>query len=472
MAAAVTAPAAFDVALPSRLEVGRGAVLLVRGWIVPPPGARLRGFDVDVDGERQRFGAQGEVRFDLPTVRGRPPLGIFLPVAITPRRAGRTVRVRVVARLGDGEQLLVERDVELLPSARAPLAIDTPVVICLGTYNPDEPLLVRQLDSLRAQTRRDWTCIVRDDGSTPERFAMVERHVAGDARFRLVRSDGNGGFYRNFEALLALVPPTTKYVALCDQDDCWYPDKLAATIAALDAEPAAQLAYCDMRIVDRAGAVRSSTYWRTRRNNYRQLDTLLFANTVTGAASVFRGALLDALLPFPPSQGPAFHDHWIACCALVAGGIAYVDRPLYDYTQHGANVVGHADFGPLTVAGALKRHAFNTAEMLLKPPRTLDNIWSMLSFYHFGYRRIALIAATLQLRFPSLAPEVARTLALFDDRVGNAWPLMLSRHFDIIRRGDTTDGAEFKLGMGLLLHKTISPALIPLIAAKRRWWPG
>jgi glycosyltransferase involved in cell wall biosynthesis len=467
----MTAPSAFDVRVPDELEVGRGAILLVRGWILPPPRARLRGFVVELDGETQRFDPQGEIRFDLPADRGRPPLGVFLPVEVPARLAGRTVQLRVVADTGTPETL-VDQSIDLLAPGRETLAFDTPIVICLGSYNPDEALLVRQLDSLRAQSRRDWACLIHDDGSTLAHYATLRRHVDGDRRFVVVRAEHNRGFYRNFEAALALVPSTTPYVALCDQDDYWYPDKLEATIAALDAAPDAQLAYCDMRIVARDGAVRSPTYWKTRRNNYRNFDTLLFANTVTGAASVFRGALLDALLPFPPAQGPSFHDHWLACAAFVAGGIAYVDRPLYDYTQHATNVIGHSDFGALTVGETLLRHARNTVEMLVKPPRTLDNVWAMLAFYHYGYRRLQLIAATLRLRFADAGGEIERTLALFDDRLPRAATLMLSRHLSVVRRGDTTDMAEFKLGMGLLLHKALSPALIPLISAKRRLWPS
>ena len=150
------------------------------------------------------------------------------------------------------------------------------------------------------------------------------------------------------------------------------PDKLAATIARARRRSA------------RAARLLRHAHRRSRRP--RALADLLasapqqlsatstrcsYANTVTGAASVFRGALLDAALPFPPPHGRAFHDHWLACAAFVAGGLAYVDRPLYDYTQHADNVIGHATFGAITVGGALARHARNVAEMIVKPHKVL-----------------------------------------------------------------------------------------------------
>ena len=462
---------ALDAPIPGTLEIGRGAILLVRGSIAPSLGKLLRGFVVELDGERQRFDARGEIRADRAPRHGRTPRGVFLPVRVASTRAGTRARLRIIAQHRAGETVLVDQSIAFIAHARRPERIDTPIAICLATYNPDPALLRRQLDSIRAQTRRDFTCLIHDDGSRLERWAAIEELARVDERFRVFRAEHNRGFYRNFEAALSLVPPSTPYVALCDQDDFWYPDKLAACIERLEANPRAQLVYSDMRIVRGDGEVVASTYWTTRRNNFTNLDTLLFANTVTGAASVFRGALLDAALPFPPERGLAFHDHWLACTAFVAGGLDYVDRALYDYTQHGANVIGHMGFGPLTVAGALWRHARNTLEMIVKPPRVATNLWSALAAYYNEYLRVHLIAETLTLRFPDATAGIKQTLALFDDRIERVADLMLTRHFGISRRGDTTDGIEFRLGMGLLLHKTVVPALMPLVAARRRLRP-
>jgi len=102
-----------------------------------------------------------------------------------------------------------------------------------------------------------------------------------------------------------------------------------------------------MRLVHPHGTVLSPTYWAIRRNNFTNFASMLLANTVTGAASMFRRELLDLILPFPPGFGDAFHDHWISSVALACGEMRFVDRPLYDYVQHQDNVVGH--YGPAPV---------------------------------------------------------------------------------------------------------------------------
>ena len=467
MASAVIGPLTrhgFDEPIPSSLAVGLGAILLVRGWIAVAATAPNPMFTVLIDDEEQRFPTRGaELRFDVVDDDGVPPRGFFLPVSIEGRRAGTTVRLRVLA---DG-WVLADQPLTLEPVARRTIDIDTPIAICLATFNPEPTQLKRQLDSIRAQTRRDWTCIVYDDGSRLERWAAIEELTRDDPRFRVFRSERNRGFYRNFEAALALVPSTVPYVGLSDQDDVWYPEKLAACIECLDANPQAQLVYTDMRVVDGEGRELAPSYWTRRRNNFQHLDTLLVANTVSGAASLFRGSLLDVALPFPPERGPTFHDHWLACAAFVTGGLEYVARPLYDYTQHADNVLGYAGFESLGVGGALARHGVNVAEMLLKPSQAWKNVWTMLGFYYVGYRRLHLIAETLLRRVPSLRADDAAVIALFDDRGRRAFELMLARHSAILHRGDASDMVEFKMGLGLLLHRALSRWLARVVSRSR-----
>jgi hypothetical protein len=191
------------------------------------------------------------------------------------------------------------------------------VAVCLATHRPDPELLRRQLASLDAQTYRDLVLVREDD-------------TAG------------AGAYRAFERCLARVPAEARHVALCDQDDVWHPDKVAALVDALE-RTGALLAYSDLRIVRPDGAVVSATYWTDRDNGWEDLGDLLATNVVTGAASVLRREVLDVALPFPREVDGSYHDHWLALCALALGDLAYVDRPLVDYVQHGANLVGHAE---------------------------------------------------------------------------------------------------------------------------------
>ncbi len=213
------------------------------------------------------------------------------------------------------------------------------VAICLATYNPPPALLRRQLDSIRQQSHSNWVCVISDDASDADSFANLEREVEGDRRFVLARSESRLGFYGNFERALSMAPQSADYVTLCDQDDYWHPNKLERLILEMGD---AQLIYSDARVVDPAGKLIHSSYWTARRNNHTNFGSLVLANSVTGAAALFRRELLDDVLPFPVKLADAFHDHWLAIVALARGRIAYLEEPLYDYVQHTGAVIGHA----------------------------------------------------------------------------------------------------------------------------------
>jgi hypothetical protein len=234
--------------------------------------------------------------------------------------------------------------------------------------------------------------------------------IADDPRFAVVRGQERLGFYGNFERALAMAPEQATFATFADQDDFWFADKLEVLVGAM--KPGIQLAYSDMRIVLDSGEVLSETYWSHRRNNYKNLGSLLLANTITGAASIFRREVLDFALPFPPRQGEMYHDHWIALVALALGEIGYVERPLYDYIQHGDAVLGHANAN----ASALRRATRS------RLARVRDRWWRIwFHGHHLGWRsyyfriltKTMVLARVLQMRCgPQMSIRKRRTTAV------------------------------------------------------------
>ena len=213
------------------------------------------------------------------------------------------------------------------------------VAICMATYEPPPELFRRQIESIRGQSHGNWVCLIGDDGSSPQAFKAIEALVQGDSRFRLQRNPRRLGVYGNFERLLESVPKEAGLIALADQDDRWQPEKLERLIERIG--PGMLLAYSDARLVDAHGRLISPTFWTARRNNPDDLSMLMIANSITGAASLLRRELLDVALPFPDPALGLMHDHWLAMMAMSLGEVAYVDRPLYDYVQHGGAALGH-----------------------------------------------------------------------------------------------------------------------------------
>ncbi len=110
------------------------------------------------------------------------------------------------------------------------------VAILLSTYN-GQRFLAEQLDSVAAQSYRDWVLYWRDDGSTDATRRLTRVFLDRLGPGRAVRLDDNGrvGATESFLRLLrAAVRDGQQMVAFADQDDVWLPEKLARGAAALD----------------------------------------------------------------------------------------------------------------------------------------------------------------------------------------------------------------------------------------------
>jgi glycosyltransferase involved in cell wall biosynthesis len=426
--------------LPSTLPAGTATAVLVYG-VCFHPSDPVEGLELVVDGRRHRPTAFGMPR---PDVGGSGLFsGFWATLRLEPREPGATVDVGVAARLRSGTELhaplagisVIARDAPVAPGSSSTGLI----AVCMATFEPDMALFQAQIDSLRAQTDESWECVISDDCSSAEHFERIEEVVGDDARFRVSRSDNRLGFYRNFERALTMAPPEAELVALCDQDDRWHAEKLSVLRGALGS---AQLVYSDQRLVDATGRVLRDTLWKGRRNNHTSLASMLVANTITGAATLFRRELVDLLLPFPDTPGFQFHDHWLGVAALAVGDVAYVDRPLYDYVQHAGAV-----FGDVTSGGGARRRPRPS----LRAPRGFLVSWRAAYFY--GYLSREVQAQTLLARCSATLTAGKRaTLERFvtADSSPAALGWLAVRPLRALAGRNETLGSEGELARGIL----------------------
>jgi hypothetical protein len=405
----LTLQAGLERPLPDALPAGRASVVLCAGSC----GADIKRLEALVDGEAHRL-----------TVRGRRFWGT-VPIAARPAGASVRMALRSGTAVSDLGTIAVSQTASGVPGSAA-------IAVCMATFEPNMELFRTQVRSLREQTERDWVCVVSDDCSSPQGYAGIEAELAGDPRFILSRAPRRLGFYRNFERALYLAPPAAELIALCDQDDRWAADKLATLRAALDG--GALLAYSDLRLTQAGGQVLRETLWRGRANNHTDLISMLVANSITGAATLFRRELLDVLLPFPDTPGFQFHDHWLAVAALARGEVAYVERPLYDYVQHPGAVFGHVTHG--------ERPASR---------RPLLERWRAAYFYGYLPRRQqaqVVLARAGNAIAPRKRAQLERFTAAERSPLGPPW--LALRALRVFGGRTETLGSELELAKGLL----------------------
>ena len=441
--------------LPSWLPAGTPTAVFAIGTCFHRAEA-IRDLELIVDGAPHRPAAWGMPRPDAaPDFRERPEepryrSGFWGTLPIPARGAGETAALGLRAHLAGGRDVVGPLgEIEVVVRRASPSLQAVPerpgrglIAICMATFEPDMRLFAAQVESLRSQADDRWICLISDDCSSPDRFERIKAVVGADPRFATSRSEQRLGFYRNFERALEMVPADADLVALCDQDDRWHPDKLGVLRRAIGD---AVLVYSDQRLVDAEGRVLRETLWKGRRNNHTNLASMLIANTITGAAALFRRELLELVLPFPDTPGFQFHDHWLGVAALAAGEVAYVDRPLYDYVQHPGAVFGDVTHGSRGgVRGRLRLAS-------VRRWRVFPERWRAAYFY--GYLAREVQAQTLLVRCGErLSAQKRRALQRFVASAASpaAFAWLATRPLRGVARRNETLASEAELAKGIL----------------------
>ncbi|MCF2517229.1 glycosyltransferase family 2 protein [Dyadobacter sp. CY351] len=203
------------------------------------------------------------------------------------------------------------------------------ISIALCTYNGSD-FLSEQLDSILSQSLQDWELVIVDDFSQDETLTILSSYAARDNRFKIHRNHQNLGYNKNFEKALQLCEGG--FIAICDQDDIWHPDKLKLQLEAIQNN---LLVYHDSEFIDESGKsmdARISDKFAFYRGD--RPEVFLYFNCVSGHSIFMKRSLLAYALPFPEG----FHyDQWLAYIATSNGSIDFVDKCLVRYRQHKKN---------------------------------------------------------------------------------------------------------------------------------------
>lgn len=222
-----------------------------------------------------------------------------------------------------------------------PLTATVSVALC--TYQ-GAPWLPEFLASLETQRLLPDELVVQDDGSTDDTVAILTE-FARTAPFavHVEVNEERLGSTSNFER--ALERTTGTFVALADQDDIWYPEKLERLVGILVEDPILTLTFSDADLLDPDGAPLGRRLWAQRGIRHllitRQVvPGVQFAQRAltTGCTMVGRRRAIEAALPFPDSLNdpiaPMRHDRWLSLVAAAVGTVRSMPEPLLGFRVH------------------------------------------------------------------------------------------------------------------------------------------
>lgn len=211
------------------------------------------------------------------------------------------------------------------------------VSVVIPTHNR-AGFLPTAIDSVLKQSFQDFEILVVDDASNDGTAEVRDKF--NDSRIHWLRHDKpkGGAAARN----TGIIHSKGEYIAFLDDDDEWYPDKLARQMEVmLGSEPQVGAVYTGYVTVDRtSGCVRGQMI-PTQRGNLH--NKLLESNPIGGTSSMLiKRACLEKVGLFDETL-PSFQDRdlWIRISREFNFG--YVQDPLLNYFDHPKKVWTNLD---------------------------------------------------------------------------------------------------------------------------------
>ena len=128
-------------------------------------------------------------------------------------------------------------------------AINTPEITVLMPVFNNEKYLKQAIESILAQTYKDFELLIIDDGSTDGSNNIIQSFT--DSRIRLVKNDTNEGLIKTLNKGIELAKG--EFIARMDGDDIALPKRLEKQVEVLKSSPSVSMVACCISIIDEAG---------------------------------------------------------------------------------------------------------------------------------------------------------------------------------------------------------------------------
>ncbi len=213
------------------------------------------------------------------------------------------------------------------------------VSVLMPVYNAQR-YLARAVESVLAQTFRNFECLVIDDGSTDESGAMLARYAARDTRMRVTTRANTGYAVALNEMLGSAAAPL---LARMDADDVALPERFARQVAFLDEHRECVAVGSRVLLIDEDGApiremASSTTHERIDAEHMRGEG-----GAMIHPAAMIRAAAMRRVGGYRTERSPA-EDLDLFLRLAEIGELANLPERLLEYRIH-LGSVGHVKRG-------------------------------------------------------------------------------------------------------------------------------
>ena len=259
-------------------------------------------------------------------------------------------------------------------NAQFPKNIKFSVLVPL--YNTPESFLKAMIESVQAQTYKNWELCLADGSDSEHSFVgeICKKYADGDKRIKYEKLERNLGISENTNACIRMA--TGEYIALFDHDDLLHPSALYEVMRAI-CEHGTDFIYTD-----------ENTFSEEPRDAYNphfkpdfSPDTLRSYNYICHL-SVFSRELLDSVGYFRSEYDGSQDYDLILRLTEKAKKVFHIRKILYYWRAHKNSVAQDVGAKPYTVAAAKKALAAHLERCGLKG-EVLDS--SVPTTYHIKY---------------------------------------------------------------------------------------
>lgn len=202
------------------------------------------------------------------------------------------------------------------------------VTVILPVYN-GERYMREAIDSVLAQTYRDFELWVCNDGSTDGTVTIIDSYE--DSRVKRIDNPHNMGLVATLNRVFAMVE--SPYIARMDDDDLWHPEKLELQMKLLESRP--EVGVCGTSI-HKFGDVDALHIFPEESDALKV--GLLFYCMMSHPSVVYRRSMLaETGLSYRQDYFPA-EDYKMWVEVLQHFNIYNLRQPLVEYRQHGGQI--------------------------------------------------------------------------------------------------------------------------------------
>jgi glycosyltransferase involved in cell wall biosynthesis len=193
--------------------------------------------------------------------------------------------------------------------------------------------------SILNQTEEDIELLLIDDASADNSWEVIREITLSDSRCRPIQHAHNQGASKSRND--GILEANGNFIAFCDADDIWEPEKLQVQLKTMELAPSCDVAYCDSNIIDKDGSPTGALFSEMAPPpdvaSGWIFDSLLVRNFInTQTVLIRKSAIVNPAMRFD-ERIKWVEDWWYWIQLARNHQFVYTNKPLARYRVHPKN---------------------------------------------------------------------------------------------------------------------------------------